>query len=169
MNFIKRLFKYISQMFEQDDRSSYGHPTLEEMKQFRIERRKKDKVDELLLKDGFYDCRRGRDGYIYYVEDDHLCEMYWETSGVRKYDILLAPVDLRKWIRPEGMPIPLDRQLDILRKLRSWLKEQKTRSNIDPPINVELGEGRCAWKDCDQQKMQGLAYCPYHYDLNLLR
>ena len=169
MNFIKRLFKNISQMFEQDERYSYGHPTLEEMQQFEIERRKKDKVDELLLKDGFYDRRHGRDGYIYYVEDGHLCEMYCEMSGVETYDILLAPVDLRKWIRPEGIPIQRDRQLEILRKLRSWLKEQKTKSNIDSPTNIELAEGRCAWKDCDQQKIKGLAYCPYHYDLNLLR
>ena len=75
MNFIKRLFKNISQMFEQDERYSYGHPTLEEMQQFEIERRKKDKVDELITKNGFYNCCHGRSGYIYYVEDGHLCEV----------------------------------------------------------------------------------------------
>ena len=169
MKRLRWLLRYISQMFESDSKSTDTHPTIEEMQQFTIERHKKDNVDHLLSKDGFHNRIHGRDGYIYYVEDGCLCEMYCESSGVTRYDILLAPLDLRKWQRPEGMPIQQDKQLEILNKLRSWLKVQKLRSNIDPPINIELADGRCAWKDCDQQKMKGSAYCPHHYDLNLLR
>ena len=167
MNFIKRLFKNISQMFEQDERYSYGHPTLEEMQQFEIERRKKDKVDELITKNGFYNCCHGRSGYIYYVEDGHLCEMYYEASGNEKFDIALW-LDFRKWVRPEAITIPRDKRLEILHKLRSWLQEQKLRAGIDLPANIEFEDKACIWSGCSEQKIKGSVYCLRHYDLNLL-
>ena len=138
------------------------------LKQHMEEMRNIDELDALRTEDGFFLRRRGRDGYIYYGEDGRLCKLYYEMSGAAMYDILLAPLDLREWMRPEGMLIQRSKQLDILHKLRSWLKEQKLRSNIDLPANTEILDRRCAWKDCCKQKMKGSAYCPYHYDLNLL-
>ena len=141
--------------------SDEGRAFLIQVEQYKVERQKKDKVGELISENGFHDCDHGRGGVIYYVEDGYLCEI--------GYDIILAPVDLRKWERPEGKTIPQDKQLEILRKLRSWLKEQKLRNNIDLPTNIEFADRRCAKKGCNEQRIKGSAYCRKHYDLNLLR
>ena len=186
MGFLSRLFEKISKLSDPGFESSYKlpkgwtetkvsddlyalHIPSSQKDQWKAERHEKDKVDELIAKNGFYNCYHGREGFIYYVEDGHLCEIGYESSGVKEYDIALASVDLREWERPKGMTIPRDKQLEILQELRSWLKEQKLRTRIDLRTNIEFVDRRCAWKECNEKRIKGSAYCPHHYDTNLLR
>ena len=168
MKYLNWLFRSISQRSDPGSKSTFIHPTLEEMQKSEVERREKDNVDELIAKNGFYNCCHGRYGYIYYVEDGHLCEIYYEPSDGLPFNIALSSLDLRKWARPEGKTIPRDKQLEILHKLRSWLREQKLRTGIDQPTTLQV-DRRCAWRECTERRIKGSAYCPHHYDLNLLR
>lgn len=139
-----------------------------QIEKWKAERHEKDNVDELITKNGFHNCYHGRGGYIYYVEDGHLCEIFYELSDGLPFNIALSSLDLRRWARPEGKSIPQDKQLEILRKLRSWLREQKLRTGIDKPTTPQV-DRRCAWRECTERRIKGFAYCPHHYDLNLLR
>jgi len=113
--------------------------------------------------------KSGRDGIITYHEGAMSIEIYWERSGSPLYDICLATIDLREWKNPKGVKIDKEHQLEILRNLRQWLKDQNIKSNIDLHSEIETIDRRCAWRKCDQRRIKGSAYCPYHYDYNLLR
>jgi hypothetical protein len=144
------------------------HPTLEEMQKFEIERRKKDNVDDLLSKDGFYDRRHGRDGYIYYVENGRLCEMYYELSCVKDYDINFFPIDLREWLNPKGTKIAVEHQLRILCNLRQWLTNENIKSSVDLPSELTITDQSCVWANCNEHKIKGFAICLHHYNLSFL-
>lgn len=137
--------------------------------QWNEERREKDKVDQLMSENGFYNIGGGRAGYIYYVEDAHVCEMGYEGCGGEACQIGLYPIDLRKWIIPEGKSIDEEHQLKILRSMRQWLKSQKLKSSIDLPSELIATDLPCVWPDCGERKIKGLPYCLYHSDLFLLR
>jgi hypothetical protein len=118
-----------------------------------------------MSKDGFYERLHGRDGYVYYVEGGRLCEISCEYGGK---GFVFGYMNLREWVIPEGVAIDKEHQLKILHDLRLWLKQRRRKSDIDLPIRIELADRRCAWKECEEQKIKGSAYCPRHYDLNLL-
>ena len=90
-------------------------------------------------------------------------------SGVPEYDILLAPMDLKEWDEPKGVNISLERQIKILQKLRLWTKEQKLKTDIDLPINLDFEDKPCVCMGCNEHRLKGSAYCSRHYDENLLR
>lgn len=112
---------------------------------------------------------QGRSGDILYQEGDRALELDWEMSGTNELNILLAPVDLRKWHAPLPTTIPLDKQKEILSRLRHWLHAEGLRSDIDLPGNTELTSVPCVYSDCEKQSIKGSAYCLEHFDFTLLR
>ena len=111
----------------------------------------------------------GRCGVIVYHSGKREIEIEWEMSGVPEHDILLAPIDLRQWNEPKGIEIPRDKQIEILRALRSWTKAEKLRTDIDLPLRVEFEDNPCGWAGCSEPRIKDSAYCSNHYDENLLR
>ena len=140
-----------------------------QMNRLMAERRKRDKVDELMSQDGFFARDHVRDGYIYYVEDGRLCEIYYEGSCRETHSIGVLPIDLREWIYPKGEKIDMEHQLTILRDLHQWLKNQNIRSNLDLPSGSTVTDQPCVWAHCGKPRIKGSAYCLHHYELNLLR
>ena len=128
-------------------------------------RRKKFPID----KNGFHFKSHGRAGIIAYIEDGNVLEIYYESSGAREYDILLAPIDLTEWMQPKGEKIPKNKQLEILHKLRDWLQLKRFRSNIDFPAKVELTNEQCLLAGCESQTVKGSFYCQQHYEEMMLR
>ena len=94
------------------------------------ERREKDKVEQLIKIDGFYDKSNGRAGTIYYVEKGKICELYYEISGVKEFDILIWFDQLSNWILPERKPIKFEEKEAIKEKLVDWLKQKKIRAEL---------------------------------------
>ena len=113
--------------------------------------------------------RSVRNGCIIYKSDDKNLEIYWEMSGVPEYDMLLAPVDLREWKYPKDEKIPRNKHMEILHKLRDWLRDQRLKSDIDLPSRVEFADKPCGWVECNQQQVKGSAYCLDHLNEILLR
>lgn len=110
----------------------------------------------------------GRDGTIV-KEAGKTIEVYWETSGLSQYDIVFGYLDLREWKDPKGERISREKQIEILHLLRAWLHEQELKSNINQPYTVETTRNPCAGAGCScREKVKGSAYCPRHYDENLL-
>ena len=66
----------------------------------------------------------GRCGTITYHEGARNIEIYWEMSGTPGYDIAFLPLDLKEWADPKGVKIDKEHQIEILRNLRQWLKNQ---------------------------------------------
>lgn len=151
----------------QDQAETEVSDDLTRFKQCEAERREKDEVAELVTRNGFHNCCHGRSGYIYYAEDGHLCETYYEASGNEKSDIVLWP-GFKRWVMPEDIEIPQDKRLEILHRLRPWLQDQKLKAGIDLPANIEFEDKPCIWGNCDERKIKGSVYCLRHYDLNLL-
>lgn len=110
---------------------------------------------------------RGRCGTISCVFEEQTLDLYWEMSGVPEYHILLAPVDLRSW--QNGSLLGRDQQLSLLQALRLWLAEQKILTDIAPAANKVRRDTACACSGCPQAALEQSAYCPAHYDEQLLR
>jgi hypothetical protein len=53
-----------------------------------------------------------------------------EPPGEGRAVLLIAPLP-RQWTRPKGLPISEQEEMEVLNKLRNWLKKQHWRSNID--------------------------------------
>ena len=111
----------------------------------------------------------GRSGAIVYQSGGYKIEIECEMSGSLENDILLAPMDLSEWSEPKGSEIPHDKQIEILHKLRSWTKEQKLKTDIDLPFNLNVEDDLCAWSGCNENRIKDSAYCNMHYDETLLR
>ncbi len=126
-------------------------------------------INRLNINNDFTMKSSGRCGAVIYQSGEDKIEIEWEISGVPENDILLAPMDLREWNEPKGTEIPRDKQIEILHKLRSWTKEQKLKTDIDLPLNLEFEDDPCLWVGCNEHKIKGFAYCSQHYDENLLR
>lgn len=92
------------------------------------ERREKDKVGQLSKKDGFHDTSCGRAGTIYYVENGRVCELDYEISGVKEFDILINFDGLTEWIFPTKESIS-DKKA-IKEKLVNWLNKKKIRAEL---------------------------------------
>jgi len=110
---------------------------------------------------------RGRCGTITCTKGDSELELDWEISGVGDKDILLAPLDLTQW--STGLVIPHEEQVSILVHLRSWLDENRTKSDIGRPITAVDHSGHCMRAGCRDHALVGSAYCPLHYDDALLK
>jgi hypothetical protein len=109
----------------------------------------------------------GRTGEIIYKDSIGTLILPWEMSGTRDYDILLAPLNLNAWTIPKDEKIPLEKQLEILKKLRVWLSSEKYRSDVHLPTN-EISKNKCIKSGCEDFALIGLAYCSRHYSLSLL-
>jgi len=94
------------------------------------ERREKDKVEQLIKKNGFHDKPNGRQGTIYFVDNGKICELYYEISGAKEYDILIWFDHLNKWFLPKVETIsPIDKQ-KIKNELQNWLDSKNIRAEL---------------------------------------
>jgi hypothetical protein len=102
----------------------------EEIDKWQILRWKKDNVNKLIKKDGFYIKPDGRNGVIYFVDENQLCQIYFESSAVKEFDILIFFEQLNEWQLPNKKVI-LDNEKEIIReKLLFWLKDKKLKSDL---------------------------------------
>jgi hypothetical protein len=122
-----------------------------------------------LAPDRFVMQAEGRSGVISYTDGAHTIDIPWEMSGSSRYDILLAPLDLRRWRIPAGELISHAQQRDILLRLRQWLASRQTRSDVDLPAESQQSSRTCVWHDCQRLSLAGSAYCVEHFDETLLR
>lgn len=106
------------------------HIPQEQKDKWVADRHKRDKVDELIKKDGFYNKPSGRSGTIYYVDKGKLCEIDLEISGVQQYDILIYFDNLKEWILPNKKVMTPVEKLDIKEKLKLWLYQEKLKAEI---------------------------------------
>jgi hypothetical protein len=109
----------------------------------------------------------GRSGEIEYREQGKVLLIPCEISGVPRYELLLAPLNLTSWTSASE-PIHALKQREILSALRPWLGSQRLRTDIDLPAQISSSEARCQWSGCQQRQLVGSAYCPEHYDATLL-
>lgn len=94
------------------------------------ERREKDKIGQLSKIDGFHNKSNDRQGTIYFVDKGKTCELYYEISGVKEYDILIWFDQLNEWILPQVETIkPIDK-LRIKRELHKWLDSKNIRAEL---------------------------------------
>jgi hypothetical protein len=101
-----------------------------EIDKWQIDRWKKDKVNKLIQKDGFYLKEDGRCGTIYFVDKNQLCQIYYEISGVKEFDILIFFEQLQEWQLPNKKAI-LNNEKEIIReKLLIWLKNKKIKTDL---------------------------------------
>ena len=108
----------------------------------------------------------GRSGEILYLEGARSIRIYWEMSGSPQFDVLLAPLNLSRWL-PDFSQVPRVKQLQILSHLRHWLADQGLRSDLVAPSSATRG-GACAWLACKAKPLLHSAYCPAHFDETLL-
>ena len=102
----------------------------EEIDKWQIDHWKKDKVNKLIQKDGFYLKPDGRSGTIYFVEENKLCQIYFEISGVKEFDILIFFEQLNQWELPnrKGM---LENEKEVIKeKLSIWLGKEKIKADL---------------------------------------
>ena len=109
----------------------------------------------------------GRSGAIKYQNAGKSLSIGWEMAGTAKYDICIAPVDLRTWAVPKGLEIPIEKQLEILDLLREFLSKKNIRSDIQLP-NQKLSNDVCMIAGCSSLALEGTAYCPAHFSRNML-
>ena len=93
------------------------------------DRHKRDKVDELIKKDGFYDKPSGRSGTIYHADQRKLCEIDLEISGVKQYDILIYFDSLKEWILPFKKLMTTEEKAEIKEKLKPWLQNENINAS----------------------------------------
>lgn len=109
----------------------------------------------------------GRCGTITYSEGERSIDIYWEISAHPHEDIVIWP-NLKEWSYPENATINKEHQLEILRDLRQWLKNQNKKSNIDLPSDVSTTDKACVWANCDDRRIKGSPYCLRHYELDMI-
>lgn len=139
MNFFKRLFGSTKRGHRLpegwtetkiSDNTYITHIPQEQKDKWVAERHKRDKIDELIKKDGFYDKPNGRAGTIYHVDNGRLCEIDFEISGVKQYDILIYFDGLQEWLLPDKKAMTSVEKISVREKLALWLDKKK--------INAEL-------------------------------
>ena len=94
------------------------------------ERREKDKVERLSKINGFHDKPSGRQGTIYFVDNGKVCELYYEISGVKEYDILIWFDQLNDWFLPKTETITTIDKQKIKKELQSWLDSKNIRAEF---------------------------------------
>jgi hypothetical protein len=102
----------------------------EQIDQWQIERWKKDKVNKLIQKDGFYLKPNGRSGTIYFVDNNQLCELGIEISGVKEFDIIIYFEQLIEWKLPNKKIILENEKETIRERLLIWLKKEKIKADL---------------------------------------
>jgi hypothetical protein len=84
----------------------------------------------LIDKDGFHLIADGRDGTIYFVENHKLCQIYFESSAVKEFDILVFFERFTEWQLPIKKEIDVTEKEVILEKLILWLEKEKIKSDL---------------------------------------
>jgi hypothetical protein len=102
----------------------------EQIDSWKAKKWKKDNVEKLMKIDGFHMKADGRSGTIYFVEDNKLCEIYFESSAVKEFDILIFFDELSHWELPIRKEMTEDKKKLNLEKLKIWLKEKKLKSDL---------------------------------------
>ena len=105
------------------------HIPEEQKQKWDEERRTKDHIGDMINEDGFYIRSTGRDGMVYYVEDQKVCEFFYEISGVPEYDLLFAFESLNSWFLPKSQ-ITEDMKEKIKVKFIDWLEDKKIRGKL---------------------------------------
>lgn len=120
------------------------------------------------LTDAFELIGSGRFGVVICRQGHRRLHLDWELLGGPGLNICFSRVDLRHWDEPRGEPISMSEQMELLYKLRSWLKSQGIGSDIDLPKKVEFEDRRCIWAGCSEPRIKGLVMCLRHCDENVL-
>jgi hypothetical protein len=101
-----------------------------ENNKWQIDHWKKDKVDKLIKIDGFHLKEDGRAGTIYYVEENKLCQIFFEISGVKQFDILIFFEQLKQWELPVKKNLSDNEIEEIKEKLLIWLQKKNIKSDL---------------------------------------
>ena len=80
--------------------------------------------------DGFHIKQDFRAGTIYFVENFKVCEIYFELSGVSKFDILVFFDNLEEWSLPFKIKMTKLEIQEIREKLIIWLNEEKIKFDL---------------------------------------
>lgn len=91
---------------------------------------KKDKADR--LSEGFHFKPHGRAGYIYYVIEGNVLQIYFEISGSDKYDVLVhaEPNELFEFVYPEREEVSKELSSVIYSGLIAWLSREGLRHDL---------------------------------------
>jgi hypothetical protein len=81
-------------------------------------------------KNGFRIKSYGRAGKIIYVDNEKVCEIDLEVSGVPQFTILIYFDALQYWTKPEGALISNEEKLEIRSKLIDWLAKKKLKAQL---------------------------------------
>jgi hypothetical protein len=127
---MKSLFSKIFKKHQTSQDLYFMNIPINEIDNWKLEIWKKDKVNELIKKDGFYLKPDFRAGSIYYSKNYKLCQIYFEQSGVKELDILIFFDQLYQWELPIREKMTEDEKKLILEKLKIWLNEKKLKSDI---------------------------------------
>lgn len=102
----------------------------EEKNKWSADRRIKDKVSNLINKNGFHQINEGRAGTFYYVKDSKVCEFFYEMSAVQEFDILVWFEELNEWFLPEQHSITEKEKDNIKMEFIEWLKSKRLKSDL---------------------------------------
>lgn len=102
----------------------------EEKDKWSADRRIKDKVSNLINKNGFHQISEGRAGTFYYVKDSKVCEFFYEMSAVQEFDILVWFEELNEWFLPEKHSITEKEKDNIKMEFTEWLKSKRLKSDL---------------------------------------
>ena len=72
----------------------------------------------------------GRNGTIYFVEENKLCEIYFESSAVKEFDILIFFEQILEWQLPKRIAILESEKEHIREKLKMWLNDREIKSDL---------------------------------------
>lgn len=84
--------------------------------------RNKHKVHELIKKDGIHKKSLARDGFLYYVKDMKLTEIYYDTNS-NKLDISLNEVN--NWVLPQKLALTDSDKAEIRNAITEWANKNK--------------------------------------------
>ena len=102
----------------------------EQIEAWKIKRWKKNNVEELIKINGFHMKPDGRNGTIYFVEENKLCEIYFESSAVKEFDILIFFEQILEWQLPKRIAILESEKEQIRKKLKMWLNDRAIKSDL---------------------------------------
>jgi len=109
---------------------------------------------------------KGRIGTIHYYLDNKEVKLFWELGFLDKEAcILILPLDLKEWSEPKGEKIPRDKQYEIAKDINRLLEIEGIRSDISLKLSnekIEFDDIPCVWKNCEKQRVKGVAYCIEH-------
>jgi hypothetical protein len=111
------------------DDTHFQHHISEKLKEeWATERREKDKVQELLTKEGVYLKSHGRSGYIYYVANCKIAEIDFEL-GVNA--LILYFSRTRNWELPKQIPLTTEEKQKIRIDIINWANKTNNAIEFD--------------------------------------